>query len=436
MKSGRRLWARPSGTVLVVLALGMATAVAGCTEEGGASASDGGVRLWKKHVAVDARDTDLWVTERHVMLRAGDGRLEGRDPRTGTRKWSLKPPEGMGLLCAVAPPNEEGIAAAAYGQQESSGTCPRLAAVDTRTGERLWEKRLPGKESTYVRPSLTVGDKAIGVAPHSGPALRVSLRSGDVVSRHHEGCPACPSTTAAIDRRLVTLSAQNIRGRQQLTAYDVDSGRRVWRREERFTVPAVFADTLSGRPLITSLMHSAISELRTYDDHGKLLHEVGGTNEDFSLVPYADGAPVGKRRLVVQHDDWAGSGRDLLVGDLHAYEPRTGKRLWRLRNNGSRQFDPSGIAGDRLYGVVTERKKRGTGKSRQERWFAVADLDSGRVTKKGAVPSIDNGSGNRDMSVTALRNDDERMYLVQESGRSEYYLTAYPLPDQSARGAR
>jgi len=439
-----------------LLLLGTGGAAAGCStesgESGGGSGEDSGrgsggsedtlVRQWKVDLGKDETDASSvgWVTGDTVVLDVGGGGLRGFDTRTGRTRWALKPPAGKDGICNHAPAaNRAGTGVVAYGEGAHGTHCDTVTAVDTRTGHKLWTRKLPHELPSdgldvSAGQALTVGERAVATASDiKGEVRRFAAGSGKPLRPVHGYRVRSHDTAKVVGRRVAVLTSGSGEhaDERELAAYDVDSGKRLWKRREPELDGKDRMNAVSDDPLTVGVASSPGdgSGLRSYDGHGKTLHEFG-VDDQFRQV-FTAGRRHG-RALVGQF-----SGASGLTGEepVYALDPRSGKQLWRLVEP---RLRPVGVSGDRFFGVLRRQRTGSGGDPEVVHRLMSASLDDGRLTHRGAVPPVHggkhggHGGGHGDESVVGAAADTERLYLVQRPGLDydddHLYLTAYAQP--------
>lgn len=427
------------------LLLSLCVAVAGCSDGGSGNAGarrsgqakDVRQRLWKVDIGKEPANVSHlvnWATGDTVVRLVEHGTLRGFDARTGHVRWSLKAPRREDGVCTHSQrTNNAGVGVVAYGKDgKYGGKCDAVTAVDTHTGQKLWSRRLPHQLGQYGDPfdkgqKLTVGDRAVAAASDFyGEVKRFAVRSGKPLRKvrwYHKNSDDRARVVG--DRIVVYLHSPESDSRHgQLAVYDVDSGKRLWRRQSSEPGHIDHVDAASSHPLTVGLASSSGkgTGLRSYDSHGKPLHTFG-ENDSFRPVPTA-----GRQgpALVGQFSN-DGPGFTGLE-PVYAFDPRSGKQLWRVHKS---QLTPVGVVGDRFFGILQTRSARNG--SHPATWrLESANMQTGQLSDRGAIPPANHKqhTGKDEGGTAGVAVDKQRMYLVQRSSDSpsHLYLTAYKLP--------
>ncbi|MFE3203144.1 protein kinase [Embleya sp. NPDC059237] len=145
---------------------------------------------------------DAWLTDR-VLVGVGGTDVRGTDPDTGRRLWTLRPP-GAGMYpCQAARDLDGNVGIVIFGAVVNRiPTCDRVVAVDISTGEALWDKPRPGRNTDHFENDASAQPVGVGhdrVVLRSGDVLTAwSLRDGALEWEHDLAAEGCSLQTAVV----------------------------------------------------------------------------------------------------------------------------------------------------------------------------------------------------------------------------------------------
>lgn len=251
---------------------------------------------------------ELWIfvdgSQNMAAVRLSDGK----------QAWSQPGP-----VCALSQVNDAGLLA-----MQTGAGCATITVVDTTTGETVWTKpeRAPADDALPdgLDWGLSVGlsEKTASVATRCG-VERWEAASGRFLGRlkakGHQGYCGDQATTGTL-----AITA----GRDGLTAYDVDSGKRVW---SRTGDGAAASRIYSTDPLVMDVALDDVRAVRSVDPStgafgpvlGRTLPRIG-KSPAFSAV--VDGTLIGSYDRPIGEMD--GSYQEA----LHGFDVATGKETW------------------------------------------------------------------------------------------------------------
>ncbi|CAM3646934.1 MULTISPECIES: outer membrane protein assembly factor BamB family protein [Streptomyces] len=262
-----------------------------------------------------------WLAGSTLVLGDENG-VRAYDTGTGRQKWKVKPPEGAGEPCAMAPEaSGNGVGAVLF--DAGGDECSYLAAIDVDTGAVTWSKKLASEYGANV-PQVYAGTKHITVGLNSTESIQMfDVRSG---------APSDPLASARINCRYsYVFSAQHVVAkpdcRDELVVLDTQYG---------------------GRPTTVSKQQG--KPLRILSDHPLTVAATVGEGDSSPprVLNFAkDGESVrsvdltGKAADVVFNDKDNGITESGLYfcklrdGSVAALDLRSGRVLWEGKGGGS-----------------------------------------------------------------------------------------------------
>lgn len=249
---------------------------------------------------------DLWIfTDDHESLQAvtlADGKAAWTQP---------------GPVCALSQVNDAGLLAVQTGER-----CDTLTVIDTRTGDTRWSEavRFPDRYAIADDWGLSVGlsTKTATVATRGG-VERWSAASGRFLGR----LTASGSRGYTLDQATTGTLAITA-GRHGLTAYDVDSGKKVWSRHGK---DAAASQVYSTDPLVMDVALGGVRGVRSVDPTtGAFGPLIGRTLPHIGDSPAFTGI-VGDT-LVGSYERSIGEMDGRYDHVLHGWDVATGTQRW------------------------------------------------------------------------------------------------------------
>ncbi|TYL49780.1 hypothetical protein FXB39_12490 [Nocardioides sp. BGMRC 2183] len=270
---------------------------------------------WDAYKAPWVADEETWIYRSYEP-----NGLQAVDLSDGAVGWHLP----MGEVCALSEINDAGLLGV-----QSGADCATLTVVDTATGQEQWSERVRFPADTYPSArgiSLAITEETLSVATHCG-IERWSLDQGTFRGRFAEGTPG--------QRRYCLPSATTgdialIAGRRSLSAYDVDSGERLWREPGADAgVHRVYAED----PLLVDVSLDGTRGVRTVDARGGSLGPLLGRPLPTIGESPDIAAPLGETVLGAYHSA-AGGFEPAYRGVLRGWDLATGEEDWSRLSTG------------------------------------------------------------------------------------------------------
>jgi outer membrane protein assembly factor BamB len=293
--------------------------------------SDGDWALWA-HDGVVTRVSSFSVTG----YQAADGETLWRQFHQESAADEMT--DDMDVCGASESTNAQGVGVVLLGDADGDA-CTMVAAIDTRTGSRLWSREASLTYTSDVE--ISVGDAAVTIGPRGSAfgdeVLRFDLATGaplpvpELTAEDPPGCDTIDNGYVGLaDGHLVTMAACHGSdtgpydvGSYVFAVHDADTG------ELNSTAAAndvIRLDGgLSGDPLIT--LQDLGARIVAYSDAGEELWRLDDDNErspTLRLDPTAHavvGGVLVLKSLADPEGETVYSGHDL----------RSGERLWRAR---------------------------------------------------------------------------------------------------------
>ncbi|WP_228993286.1 PQQ-binding-like beta-propeller repeat protein [Streptomyces sp. DH8] len=323
------------------------------TKEVAAARKPGEATAW---IADDRTDIPKQINKVHDLWIVGDTAVQALYRKVtayrlsdGAEVWSVTLPSAV---CETpANPTPDGKVVVFHKERpdnERGNQCNRMQMIDLKTGKQGWSKELdePGdKEGTFIVHSAISGD----VLSVARGMLAITYRMSDggklyEIPRENKG-KCVPDDVAGGASRLLVSSECMVaveRGTNygQVRELDPRTGKVLWRyRTEagwRFgglismdpVVFTVFNDKDTASDWRITVLDPGGKHRVTFDARGKGFEECAGTGSGGDIQP-CRGAAVGKGLIMLGGQDQVG-----------AYDLKTGKFLWGIKDNRMRTLYP------------------------------------------------------------------------------------------------
>lgn len=353
--------------------------------------------------------------------------VTGYDAATGERRWSVPL---SGRVCAASPRADGDRVAVQFGPGRQR--CDRIAAVDLKSGRKLWEQPMPTAER--VREGQVVISGGVVVVDESSATAAFRLADGEPLwNRDSRGADCAMKGLASGPALVAGFSCDGDRGKaRRVDGIDPDSGRSLW----SYVVPQGYsvATMPSSRPVVLGLKRDGSDKERTQyvvlDESGAQITSIDVTGR-FSVRCYQD--PNRCNNVVVSDDSLyirtnAGPVKDekeRTFAPIVSFDLATGRARWSTENPDGNHLFPIGMDGGRL---IAAQPKTGRYKNRGRRPRLVSvDPASGRTSVMWEF------SRKADF---ALRSGSDRLYangrlfLVEQlvSGNEDRVFSAFAKP--------
>lgn len=383
-------------------------------------------QLWKAGFPAERPGTGgvdvTWHHERTVVIKRG-GELLGYSADNGKRRWKVAPPPGTDGICALSTNvNDKGVGAVLFQRDKR---CDLLAPVDVRVGTLQWRRPLKVDPNDQLDRSdqrgLSVSDKTVTLDLLCGELRRYDIKRGKELPSplkrdrrcahevEHDGSviaalndPMDADTPDGRDTGWIPPPA----GKAAFQLYDANSGRQLWSRPvER--LGSEMQELITTRPPTLQTKERGHVNVRTYDDEGKPMADIGKTGE-LNVEAVGDGLLIGS---------YANKSK------LHAFDLNSGKELWTRPKS---EFTPQGFQRGEL--LATRLVRQGKSPVPTALWVTRHDpRDPDKQRMLGAV-SAETGQ------VTPVSWHEGRLYVERRrAGSEEIRLEVYALPRKGER---
>ncbi|MEU6594371.1 PQQ-binding-like beta-propeller repeat protein [Streptomyces sp. NPDC046881] len=297
------------------------------------------------------RAEGVWTVGGHgsTVVRVRSDALAAYDAHDGDRRWTLRAPVRESV-CGMSEGVADGVGLVAFARYDKP--CDTVWGVDTRTGRRLWERRIEGvPRFTSGSDSLLAADGGVALALTGTGVEAYGLTDGrprwnaDLRGAKADGtcAPDVVSAAGGTARVVVTCQGQE-KGSGRVVTLDGATGRQRGSRALPVESPVDTAMVLSAEPftlLLAERDERGVAAVLAYpggdgdpvriplstDDEDLMLRAVGG--DDFTARP-ALPATVSRNTLVVATQKPGGYDAD----HVSAYSLGDGRRLWRAGVDG------------------------------------------------------------------------------------------------------
>ena len=321
----------------------------------------------------------IWAAGPTLAITRGR-EVTGYDAETGETRWSVPLP---GRVCAASTRADGGRVAVQFGP--GGRRCDRIAAVDLKSGRKLWERPIPS--TGRVREGqLVIGGGVVAVDEvHVTAAFRLAdgrplwNRGGPGAGCAIDGFASGPALVAG-------LSCDGDRGKvRRVEGIDPGSGRSLW----SYAAPPGYTVTkmLSSRPVVLGLEQDGSDGERSryvvLNASGAQVTSIDVAGR-FSVRCYQD--PNRCNNVVVSDDSLyvraiIGKVRDKeekTFPPIASFDLATGRPKWSTKNPDGNHLFPIGMDGGRLI-AAQPKTAVNKGRGRRPRLVSV-DPATGRTS--------------------------------------------------------
>lgn len=228
----------------------------------------------------------------------------------------------VGEVCALSEVNEAGMVAVQYGNPAG---CDGLAVIDTATGEEAWSKRVrfPEEHATVEGVSIGVSAETVTVRSRCG-IERWSVDAGRFLGRLRAQGRKSDALGELCADQATTGTLALVAGRNGLSGYDPDTGKRLWTRQGR---GASVAGLYGTDPVVADVALGGVRAVRTIDPAtGELGPVIGRPLPEIGQGP--DVMELAGDAVVGAHDYPAGGFDGTYATALRGWSLETGAEQW------------------------------------------------------------------------------------------------------------
>ncbi|MHB9861146.1 outer membrane protein assembly factor BamB family protein [Streptomyces sp. YIM S03343] len=281
-----------------------------------------------------------WLTDT-VYAKTGIAEITGYDPAKGTKKWTLKL---SGPVCETTDHvDAEGRTAVLFQPKmpakNSSAGCSQIAAIDLKTGSKLWTKTVDSGDSPISFSNITLGGGAVAVGSTYGGAA-FDVASGKALWSP-KPADTCYDAGYAGGAKLVAVRKCGEYGSRQLHIQNIDpkSGKVI--AEYKMTQGIEYASVVSADPLVVAADvgdsagdGSGISDFFSIDNKtGTLRAHISAPGAKYAArcdgitrIEECKELAVGNDKLYVPTEEHDGSGQYSKTNEIVAFDLATGKQ--------------------------------------------------------------------------------------------------------------
>ncbi|MGW0932834.1 outer membrane protein assembly factor BamB family protein [Streptomyces sp. NPDC002644] len=273
-----------------------------------------------------------------TVVRARDDALVAYDVRGGAERWDLAAPT-RGSVCGMSPAPVDGVGLVGFARHERP--CDTVWAVDVRTGEKLWERKITGVPGfTTALDGQLAADGTTAVSIADGTVLAYGLRDGKPLWKREleEDCQPLLTSAAESEVQVLVQCGDTAGEFRSLDLLSLDAASGDTRRTRALPVEseAGYYCTVSADPFVLALkeeddrgLHAALIfegegdpvTLPMSSRDGDL--RFTGDGDGFPSVPAYTAAVTGDRLVVVTGDE-----ANAEYTKVSAYRLDDGRRLW------------------------------------------------------------------------------------------------------------
>jgi hypothetical protein len=336
---------------VVIAGTGVTLAVTGVLSSGQgkpSSKAGGGSPAAKKLWAAPSIGEDPgqtyggWIVDDHTVAYVARPGITGYDLNTGQRLWQVNPPGGQ-QICAMSHTSDDGVGAVGFGPDKDH--CNDVAAIDAKTGKRLWTTTLTLPSNIHGF-GLGVGALSVAESTVVVQDVETTFGFGATDGAKHWTAPKVPEggdlghDCSSLDALATGAQTAQIldcgRGGVKVVTYDTVTGGVKWTADaSRDRVPGGWW-LLSSDPVVTVDARTGISYL---PGEGMPPVPIGVTSGRYPSLDHQFGTSVfsGTTMVTVDREGGPPTTRHALFS-VNAYDLTTAKPLW------THQFDAGSSA--------------------------------------------------------------------------------------------
>ncbi|MFI0242698.1 PQQ-binding-like beta-propeller repeat protein [Streptomyces sp. NPDC016845] len=299
-----------------------------------------------------------WVTDKTLVKGNGSSLVAVKIGTAEEDAWAKHLP---GPICAATPyVTVDGRTAVAYksGTNKDPDACDRLVMFELDTGEKLWDSKIPWKES-FGEPTRITMVRGVVVATWWEGTAAVDMQSGRTLWERGRTKPCHDDQVQGGKALTVSVgcsSGTDYRDvRYQVQKLEPRSGRVVWTyRAARY----VHAYVVSSEPTVVAVEagEDEITDLLSLDDHGKHRATIRMEGDHYQVKCDPErgdgcaGAIVTDSEVYVLSgatSETLGNNTNWLVG----FDLATGKTGVKFDAGPNQQLHPVRMSGDRILAV-------------------------------------------------------------------------------------
>ncbi|MGC4984143.1 PQQ-binding-like beta-propeller repeat protein [Streptomyces sp. DT193] len=283
-----------------------------------------------------------WLTDK-VYAKTGNAEINGYDPDTGAKTWTLKLP---GPVCqASRHTSERNRSAIIYEpamptKAQPSHGCTQLAAVDLDAGAKLWTRTIKSGDQSINLDNVTISGNTVA-AGSTGGGGAFDISTGKALWAPKTGDSCYDSGYGGGEKLVAVRKCGEYGSTRQLHIQTIDpkSGKVI--SEYKMSPGIEYASVVSTDPLVvaadvgdTAGDGSGISDFFSIDNKtGKLRAKISAPGETYAAkcdgitrIEFCKSLAVGNDKLYVPTEEHEGTGDYSRTNEIVAFDLATGKQ--------------------------------------------------------------------------------------------------------------
>ncbi|MGD1220088.1 PQQ-binding-like beta-propeller repeat protein [Streptomyces krungchingensis] len=283
-----------------------------------------------------------WLTDK-VYVKSGNAEVDGYDPKTGAKVWTIKLP---GPVCqASRHATEANRTAIIYEpamptKEDPSHGCSQLAALDLDAGKKLWTKTLKSGDQLVNIDNVTVSGNTVAAGSTSGGgAFDISTGKALWAPKPTDSC--YDAGYGGGEKLVAVRKCGEYGSTRQLHIQTIDPKSGKVLSEYKMSPGIEYASVVSTDPLVVAADvgdsagdGSGISDFFSIDNKtGKLRTKISAPGKTYaarcdgiSRIEYCSGLAVGNDKLYIPTEEHDGTGEYSRTNEIVAFDLSTGKQ--------------------------------------------------------------------------------------------------------------
>ncbi|WP_328669559.1 outer membrane protein assembly factor BamB family protein [Streptomyces sp. NBC_00328] len=283
-----------------------------------------------------------WLTDK-VYAKTGNAEINGYDPDTGAKTWTLKLP---GPVCqASRHTSERNRSAIIYEpamptKTQPSHGCTQLAAVDLDAGAKLWTRTIKSGDQSINLDNVTISGNTVA-AGSTGGGGAFDISTGKPLWAPKTGDTCYDSGYGGGEKLVAVRKCGEYGSTRQLHIQTLDPKSGTVVSEYKMSPGIEYASVVSTDPLVvaadvgdTAGDGSGISDFFSIDNKtGKLRAKISAPGETYAAkcdgitrIEFCKSLAVGNDKLYVPTEEHEGSGDYSRTNEIVAFDLATGKQ--------------------------------------------------------------------------------------------------------------
>jgi hypothetical protein len=283
-----------------------------------------------------------WLTDK-VYAKTGNAEINGYDPDTGAKTWTLKLP---GPVCQASRHTTDANRSAIIYEpamptktQPSHG-CTQLAAIDLDAGAKLWTRTIKSGDQSINLDNVTISGNTVA-AGSTGGGGAFDISTGKVLWAPKTGDSCYDSGYGGGEKLVAVRKCGEYGSTRQLHIQTIDpkSGKVI--SEYKMSPGIEYASVVSTDPLVVAADvgdsagdGSGISDFFSIDNKtGKLRAKISAPGETYAAkcdgitrIEFCKSLAVGNDKLYVPTEEHEGTGDYSRTNEIVAFDLATGKQ--------------------------------------------------------------------------------------------------------------